>query len=282
MPVPPIAARRSAKGDGIVTLLTDFGTRDAFVGIMKGVILGVNPRARLVDLTHDIEPQDLRAGALVLRSAVRYFPRRTVHLAVVDPGVGSARRAIAIATPHAFLVGPDNGVLAPAALALGIKRAHTIDVERLTAVKILRQPVSATFHGRDVFAPVAAHLSAGLPVQSLGPATGGIEELALPACRTSAGKIAGEVIHVDRFGNLVTNIAAGDLRQLNGFSPAHLSVSIAAMRIRGLVPAYAAVAEGGVLAIIDSWGQLEIAVRGGSAAQRLAADRGSPVQVAVI
>jgi len=282
MAASPIVRRRSARADGIITLLSDFGTRDAFVGIMKGVILGVNPRARLIDLSHEIEPQDVRGGALVLRSAARYFPPRTVHLAVVDPGVGSARRAIAIATPQAFLVGPDNGVLTPAARALGIERAHAIDIKRLLAAKILRGPISATFHGRDVFAPVAAHLSAGLPLGSLGPATADIEELSLPSCRASEREIAGEVIHVDRFGNLVTNIAEGDLRRLNGFSPARLSVSIAAMRIRGLVPAYAAVAEGEVLALVDSWGQLEIAVRGGSAARRLAADRGAAVQAAVI
>ncbi len=274
--------RGSAGAGRVVTLLTDFGTRDAFVGIMKGVMLGINPRATFVDLTHDIDAQDVVAAALVLRSAVPYFPRGTVHLVVVDPGVGSARRALAIATKQATLVGPDNGVLLPAARLLGLERAHAIDIERPATARILRRPISHTFHGRDVFAPVAAHLSAGLALRSLGPPAGDLVEPALPECRAGEREITGAVVHVDRFGNLITNIAASDLARLRRFSPDDLSVSIAGMQIRGLVPAYAAVAEGEVLAIVGSWGQLEIAVRGGSAAQRLTARRGTAVRAAVM
>lgn len=255
----------------VVTLLTDFGTPDAFPGIMKGVILGICPEARVVDLTHDIPPQQVLAGALVLRSAVPFFPAGTIHVAVVDPGVGSARRALVIATERGLLVGPDNGVLSLAAAALGMRRAY----HATNAAQFL-PAVSHTFHGRDVFAPLAAHLARGAAPHTCGPVVDTIVEVALPPVQRTAGRIAGEVIHVDRFGNLVTNI---DAAALAAFSGRALSVSIGAVRIPGLVEAYAAVAPGTPLAVAGSWGLMEIAVRDGNAAQVLSVARGATVTV---
>ncbi|HVN87345.1 MAG TPA: SAM-dependent chlorinase/fluorinase [Candidatus Binatia bacterium] len=272
------AIRRTAStANGVVTLLTDFGRTDGFAGIMKGVMLRANPRVRLVDLTHEIPPQDVVAGALVLRSAVPFFPRSTVHLAVVDPGVGGARRALVVATRTALFVGPDNGLLLPAAQALGITGVRAIDVERLLKRKVLREPISRTFQGRDVFAPVAAWLSTGAAVSAVGPVVRDPVELHLPVGQVQRNAIDGEVIYVDRFGNLITNITG---KQLARFPTQRVSVSIGRVRIRGLSTAYAA-APVELLAIVGSWGLLEIAARNASAAARLSAARGTRVHVTV-
>lgn len=255
----------------IITLLTDFGTADAYVGIMKGTILGIAPAARLVDLTHAVPPQAVRVGALLLRSAVEYFPDGTVHLAVVDPGVGSARAPVLVETERALFVGPDNGLLAPAATALGVR-----GVRRLTNDRYFRQPVSDTFHGRDIFAPVAAHLAAGTPAEELGPALDDLQRLDLPEARCERGAVHGEVIYVDRFGNLITNIAVSALTR---FRPPSLSVRVAGMTLSPLASSYAAVASGAMVALISSWSTLEIAVRDGSAAEQLRAGIATPVTV---
>jgi S-adenosylmethionine hydrolase len=258
---------------GIITLLTDFGTQDAYVGIMKGVILGIHARAQIVDLTHAVPPQQVLPAALLLRSAAGYFPPGTVHVAVVDPGVGSDRRPLVIATDSGWLVGPDNGVLSLAAAALGTRGIWNIENPEL-----LRHPVSQTFHGRDVFAPVAAHLSRGLAAGAVGPAEPAFAGLSVPAPRRTAAALVGEVVYVDRFGNLVTNI---DAESVARFSPRALSVSIAGRPVAGPVNAYAAVPEGVALSIVGSWGLLEIAVRNGNAATTLAAGPGTPVAVAL-
>jgi hypothetical protein len=244
---------------------------------MKGVILAIHPRARVVDLTHDIAPQDVTAAALLLRSAVRFFARGTVHLAVVDPGVGSTRRALVVVTRDALLVGPDNGLLQPAADALGRHAAYAIDVERLVKRKLLRAPISRTFHGRDVFAPVAAHLAKGLRPSAIGPAVEQMATLALPVGRVTPGGVEGAVIHIDHFGNCITNVTEAELGR---FSGARLSVSLAGVTIRGIASAYSDAAEGAPLAIVNSWEHLEIAVRGGSAARQLGVERGARVHVA--
>jgi S-adenosylmethionine hydrolase len=259
------------KPSGIVTLLTDFGSEDAFVGIMKGVMLGINPHVRLVDLTHAVPPQQIRAGALALRSAVSFFPSGTVHLTVVDPGVGSERLPIAIETASAWLVGPDNGVLSLAAALLQPR-----SVRRIENHALFLRPLSQTFHGRDLFAPVAAHLSRGLAPAALGSEISGFTKLYLPAAvRTPLG-VLGEVLYVDHFGNLITNIEA---RLLESFRGRRLSVSIGITPVAGPVTAYSAVAEGALLAIFGSWGMMEIAVRNGSAADLLGAGPATPVMV---
>ena len=255
----------------LITLLTDFGVHDAYVGIMRGVILGINPNARVIDLTHSVPPQAVVPAALILRSAVAYFPKGTIHVAVVDPGVGSSRRPILIETERGYLIGPDNGVLAPAAAVMGRRAMRGLDDPRF-----FRHPVSQTFHGRDVFAPVAAHLSRGVAPPAFGATLQQIVELPLPALRRTPSALHGEVVYVDHFGNLATNI---DAATIDSFPVPALSVSIAGTRIAGPVSAYAAVPEGAPLAIIGSWGVLEIAVRNGSAAKAFAAGPGTPVTV---
>lgn len=257
----------------VITLLTDFGTDDAFVGIMKGVILGISPAVRIVDLTHAIPPQQVTIGALVLRSAVDAFPKGTIHIAVVDPGVGSTRRPVVIETDAGFLIGPDNGLLSLAAAAMGRRRIRLIENQAL-----VRQPVSRTFHGRDVFAPAAAHLSRGVELTAFGPPVEAIAELAIPTPRRTESAVTGEVLYIDRFGNLITNI---DAAAISSFPAQRVSVSIGANRVARLVDAYAAVPEGQPLAVVGSWGMLEIAVRNGSAASLFAAGLGTPVTVVV-
>jgi S-adenosyl-L-methionine hydrolase (adenosine-forming) len=258
-------------GQRIVTILTDFGTRDAFVGIMKGVILGINPAVTLIDLSHDVPPQDVVAGALILRSAAAFFPPGTIHVAVVDPGVGSARRALLVETREAFFIGPDNGLLSLAAPAEAVVR-----VIHLTNAEYFLQRPSHTFHGRDLFAPIAAHLSLGKAPERFGPAVSAMARLTLPPVEPHETGLSGSVIYIDHFGNLITNITEADLQP---FSKESLLVSIKAMRIQGIVPSYAAVETGAPAALINSWGMLEIAVRNGSAAQRFGVFVGHPIHL---
>jgi len=260
----------------IVTLMTDFGDADGFVGTMKGVMLRVAAEAgtdlELVDLAHHVAAGDVRHAALALAAAVEYFPRGTVHLVVVDPGVGTDRAAIAIASPTGTFVGPDNGVLTLAAPGSPGRRVH-----RLESARHRLEPVSHTFHGRDVFAPAAAHLACGVALDTLGPPHVPIE-LALPAPRISPERVAGEVVYVDRFGNLTTNI---DRSLLATFCQGRVSVTIPGARIESLSQSYGAVPGGGraerPVALINSWGRLEIAWPGGSAAELLAAGCGTGV-----
>lgn len=259
----------------IITLTTDFGTDDIFIGVMKGVILGINPAARIVDLSHAIPPQSLEVGALLLRLAVPYFPSDTIHVAIVDPGVGTARRAVVVETTSAVLVGPDNGLLAPAAEQAGFKRLIECTDRRYW----LSCP-GPTFHGRDIYAPVAAYLSRGVAPERVGQPSAPLAPLALPLARheQDGGRavVRGEVIYIDHFGNLLTNITAKDIEV---FPSRGLSVSIDNVVIHGLASAYATVPEGELLALANSWGLLEIARRNGSAREQLGVGRGTPVLV---
>jgi len=257
----------------LITLLSDFGSRDAYVGIMKGIILGIAPQARLVDLCHEVPPQQIAVGALHLWSAVEYFPAGTIHLAVVDPGVGSARDPVVAVTERGCLVGPDNGLLYPAAQRLGL-----LEVRRLVEPRYFAPAVSQTFHGRDVFAPVAGHLAVGVAAAEMGPPLPELAPLRFPEPRKEGASIRGEVLHVDHFGNLITNIPAS---ALDDFPASKVSVRIGEVSLSPLASAYADVPDGSPLAIIDSWGLLEVAVRGGSAARELRAARGTRVWVAV-
>ncbi len=267
-------ARSNAKGvqtstrpSGVVTLLTDFGTLDPYVGIMHGVILRIAPQSRLVDLTHRVAPQSVRGGALLLRNAVEYFPVGTVHLAVVDPGVGSARAPIAVATDAGWLVGPDNGLLAGAAEVLGFREARRIENERL-----LLTPVSNTFHGRDVFAPIAGFLAGGGAFDEVGAPVDEILSLEPSLVSDDGSVVTGEIVHVDHFGNLISNIPSKSIE-------AATSIEIAGRTLTGLASSYASAAPGAVLAIVGSWGTLEVACNGGSAAETLGCGVGAPVSV---
>ena len=256
----------------VITLTTDFGTADPWAGVMKGVILGIAPGARIVDLTHEVPPRAVLAGALLLRTAVPYFPPGTIHVAVVDPGVGTRRRALLVETDTAFLIGPDNGVLSLAAPTRAVRRVRDVSRSRYR-----RQPVSHTFHGRDVFAPVAAHLAAGVPARLLGRDVEGMVRLHPPVARRRGRTLTGEVLWVDRFGNLITNVAVADLAA-GGFRGRDVSVTIAD-RAAPLRRAYGSMLPGKVLALINSSGLLEIAVNQGSAAAALGVGAGMPLRV---
>ena len=254
----------------IITLTTDFGLRDPFVGVMKGVILGICPEAHLVDLTHDIDPQDILGAQLALESSVPFFPVGTVHLAVVDPGVGSARRALAVQSAGQCFVGPDNGLLSFAFKTTGWTAVS------LTAEHYRRPHVSQTFHGRDVFAPAAAHLARGVRLEHFGPLVLDPVRLDLPAAREEGGALVGEVIAEDRFGNLITSLMAEGMARLAG--GATVEVEVGDRRLGPLKASYAGAEPGVAAPIIGSQGRLEIFVREGSARAILGARRGTPVR----
>ena len=253
----------------LVTLTTDFGLRDPFVGIMKGVILSICPTARLVDLTHEVEPQDILGGCLALEAAVPFFPAGTVHLVVVDPGVGSPRRAIALRAGGGYWVGPDNGVLTPALEGSGWTAVA------LTAPEYRLPVVSRTFHGRDIFAPAAAYLAAGVPLERLGSAVADPVRLPLPGCRLEGGALVGEVLAADRFGNLITSIPAAALETM----PGPVSVEVAGVAVGGPMDCYEQGRDGEPAAIVGSTGRIEIFVKGGSARAKLGLQRGAPVRL---
>jgi S-adenosylmethionine hydrolase len=254
----------------IVALLTDFGTRDHYVGVMKAVVLSLCANATLVDITHDIPPQDLTAGAFELAAAYRYFPAGTVFLVVIDPGVGSTRRAIAVEAGGYFFVGPDNGVLSLAFRDVGAWRA----VE-LTEQRFARPTISNTFEGRDRFAPAAGWLARGMDLSAFGAPVAHPQMLDLPATTATAEKITGEVIRVDRFGNLITNIRQEHIDRIDG----RPEIVAGPCAIEGLVTTYADTQAATPCALIGSSGYLEIAVRNGNAAETLGLSRGAPVSV---
>jgi S-adenosylmethionine hydrolase len=262
--------RRAWRASGIVTLLTDFGIDDPYVGIVKGVILAVNPAARIVDLTHAIPPQDIRRGALALEASYRVFPPGTVHLAVVDPGVGGPRRPLAVHAEGHVFVGPDNGLLG---FCAGRAGARAVALTEPRYYRAGRPGVSATFHARDIFASVAGHCSRGVALSRLGPPVRRVVRLALPAPRRAAGRVTGEVLLADRFGNLLTNVTADDLPA----PPAACRLTLAGHRIDGLVSRYGDRPMGAVGALIDSSGRVEIFVREGSARARLGVGPGARV-----
>jgi S-adenosylmethionine hydrolase len=255
----------------IITLTTDFGYADPFVGIMKGVIYGINPQARVVDLSHGVAGQDIRGAALLMSHSVQYFPRGTIHVAVVDPGVGSARRPLLLEVDGNYFIGPDNGVLSLAPGGTSPAR-----ILHLSKSEYYLRPTSATFHGRDIFAPVAAHLSLGVAPEALGETADDFARLSLPTVLRTEGTLNGEIIYIDAFGNLFTNIRADDLREL---TKEPIRIILGDLSIPGLAPCYAAVKPGKCIALINSWGLLEIAVCQDSAQKRRGAMIGDKVQV---
>jgi len=257
----------------LITLTTDFGSVDPFVGSMKGVIARINPQVQVVDLSHGIPPQDVMAGALVLRDCIAFFPRDTIHVAVIDPGVGTARRPLLVESDGKYLIGPDNGVL-----SLALKNTAPDRLIHLSNSSYHLRPTSATFHGRDIFAPVAAHLSLGVDPTLLGDPVDGFVHLTWPRVFQSKLGIEGEIIHIDRFGNLFTNISEGDLLAL---PKDQLRISLGNIIIDGLVHNYAAGEDGRSIALINSSGLLEIAVYKDSAERRHLAGIGDKVHISV-
>jgi S-adenosylmethionine hydrolase len=256
----------------LVTLTTDFGASDYYVAAMKAVMLSVSDRIRFVDITHDVKPQDLLGGAWILKHSAYLFPEGTVHLAVVDPGVGTDRRPVAFKHRGQVFVGPDNGMF-----------ALVSDNEPVDCVELRNQDYwytsnpSSTFHGRDIFAPVAAHLATGVDLKELGPAVEGlhVSHWALPA--SDKHGIQGWVVHIDRFGNLMTNIPSELVREF-----AHndnLRIYVGTHILRGLVSTYGSVPEGEIAALIGSSDTLEIAVNKGNAAEMLGVYQGAAISV---
>jgi hypothetical protein len=256
----------------VIALLTDFGTRDHYAGTMKGVALGICPDATLVDISHDVPAHDVVAGALELAASYRYFPPGTVFLVVVDPGVGSLRRGIAADAGDYKFVAPDNGVLTVVLDEHPPKR-----VVELTERKFARPTVSRTFEGRDRFAPAAAWLAKGIELTAMGRPAGAIARLELPQPRVAGDEIEGQVLRVDRFGNLITNI---DRRTFEKLSGAALDIRVGTRQVSKVVSTYADASAGEVCALFGSTDHLEIAANGSSAAAELGLARGAAVHIA--
>jgi S-adenosylmethionine hydrolase len=268
--------------NAVITLTTDFGLTDAYVASMKGVILTINPAAKIIDICHNISPQNVSQAAFVLNTAYRFFPERTIHVVVVDPGVGTERRAIILRTPEFDIIAPDNGVLSyiiEPFLEEQLRREQgqaklppALKAISITEPEFWRSQVSTTFHGRDIFAPVAARLSLGMPLEKFGGVIDSIEILPdLRPHRESEDTMTGRIVHIDHFGNLVTNFKCEDLPE----EP--FSVEVGKRRISKLSRTYA---EGeGLLALIGSSGYLEIAINGGSACDSLGAVAGEEVRI---
>jgi S-adenosylmethionine hydrolase len=257
----------------IVTLLTDFGHADPFVGIMKGVILSVNPRVQIVDLCHGVSPQDVVEAAFLLECSYRYFPKGTIHLVVVDPGVGGMRKGLVAEGRHGYYVAPDNGVLSYLFASGEIRR-----VVEITADAYLLHPVSQTFHGRDIFAPVAGHLSRRSGIDRFGHVTARYVRLRLPIpTKKGARALVGSILHVDRFGNLVTNISGHEISALH--PERRITVSVKGRTMYGLQRSYDRLTPGEPGAILGSAGYLEIFANQRSAARLLKARRGTAVRV---
>ena len=252
----------------IITLTTDFGTRDSYVSEMKGVILSLAADVQRVDITHDVEPQQVAEAALALEAAAAAFPTGTIHLAVVDPGVGTDRRALVVVAGGHFFVGPDNGLFTPT-----FRDAEWRAFE-LTTSEYRRPVVSRTFHGRDIFAPAAAHLARGVAPERFGPAVDDPVRLPWPEAREGEEGVGGTVIHIDRFGNLVTSIEAEHVGAMGAGGDAAVRI---AGRVLPLVGTYADLPPGRAGALIGSRNRLEIVVRDGSAAARLDVGRGAAV-----
>jgi len=254
----------------LIALLTDFGLRDHYVGTMKGVMLGICPEASLVDISHELAPQDVLGAALELAAAYSYFPSGSIFLVVVDPGVGSTRRAIAVEAGGYRFVAPDNGVLSTV-----LDRSPLSDAVELTASEYSRSTISKTFEGRDRFAPAAAWLATGVPLSRLGRPAPPLVRLEMPSPRGTDAGVDGAVLRVDRFGNLITNIDQETLRKLSG----PVSVQIGSHVIPRIVATYAEAKAGELCALVGSSDYLEIAVNGGSAAATVGQGRGAIVQL---
>ncbi len=259
----------------VVTFTTDFGLNDPFVGIMHGVVLKIQPGAALVDICHAVPSYDLFNGAWTIAQAYRFFPPQTVHVVVVDPGVGTERRPILAETADYLFVAPDNGVL-----SMVEAREPEFAVRHITAEKFFLQPVSQTFHGRDIFAAVGGWLSAGVAPSDFGPKITDYVRLALPQVeRTGPNHLRGAVIKVDKFGNLITNISALDAPELFQTNPPPIEVSIAGQIVTKLCHSYAQGEGDELFAIVGSSGYLEIAANRASAAEKLGAEAGTPAVI---
>jgi S-adenosyl-L-methionine hydrolase (adenosine-forming) len=256
----------------MITLTSDFGLKDPYVAELKGAILNINPKATLIDISHEVEKFDAHIAAFILASAAPYFPQGTIHLAVVDPGVGTKRRALLIKTRLAFFVGPDNGVLILAAQKQGIERIYQLSNQQFMLPK-----VSSTFHGRDIFAPVAAHLDLGVSPSEFGPEIKDPVSPQFAVVKQIGESLIGEVLHIDGFGNIITNINEAEI---SSFSNKKIGVELqeAALSLV-LAKTYAEAKPKQPIALIGSHGFLEIALNQGNAAEKFHIKVGSKIEV---
>jgi len=254
-----------------ITMITDFGNYDPFVGIMKGVILAVNPSVRIVDLTHEIERHNVEEALYALSCSCRYFPEGTIHLVVVDPGVGTGRRPLLVEWENSVFLAPDNG-----ALSMLFADAGKCTVREITAQEYLRKPVSQTFHGRDIFAPVAAWLSRGVSPKKMGPKISDYKQLNIPQLLITEEGLRGEVIHVDRFGNLITNIQR---KHLEAFEDQEFVAEVGGKQFHGFYPSYAENKSDAPGMILNSFDLLEIFCFMGSAQDKTGIRRGDRVHL---
>ena len=257
----------------IISFTTDFGLRDPYVAEMKAVILNISSNARIVDITHQIEKFNIRMGAYTLAAASPYFPKGTIHVAVIDPGVGTKREAILVQTKQGYFIGPGNGVLAFAAKSQGIRHIH-----RIENPKFMLSEISNTFHGRDIFAPVAAHLATGISPSEFGPE---IHRIVVPRFAKITKRkrmLTGEVIHIDGFGNIITNVREKDLEPIS--AEAMVSLKLKNMRLKlKFCKAYSEVGAQKPLAVIGSHNFLEISINRGNAAKTLKTKVGDKVAI---
>jgi S-adenosyl-L-methionine hydrolase (adenosine-forming) len=257
----------------IITLTTDYGTGDHLVAAMKGVILSINPEVHLVDITHNVLPHDILDGALTIGQAYKLFPSKTIHLVVVDPGVGTARRPILVAADQHYLVAPDNGVLSSI-----YDQTEALYVWNIISEHYFRHPVSNTFHGRDIFAPVAAWLSKSWQTSSFGDPITDFVRFALPKPKANGNILKGIVLKMDHFGNLMTNLTAADAPAFTA-PDGKFTIRVGNAQVTKIVPTFAQGATGEAVAVIGSSGYLEIIVNKGNAAKVLGVTRGMEVTV---
>lgn len=258
--------------NAIITLTTDYGTNDHLVGTLKGVILKINPDVTIVDITHNVAPFDLLDGALAIGSAYSYFPPKTIHVVVVDPGVGTERRPLLVSGQNQYFVAPDNGVLS----VIYEREADNVIVRHANADHYYLQPVSNTFHGRDIFAPVAAWLSKGWQTAGMGEEIQDFKRFALPRPKEADGAVKGVVMRTDAFGNLITNFRQEDL-PASAQSGGSINLQVGNQQVAKLVDTFAQGSNGEPIAYIGSSGYLEIAVNKGNASRTFSIGRGSPV-----
>ncbi len=257
----------------IITLTTDYGTTDHLVGALKGVILKINPDATIVDITHNVVPYDVLDGALAISSAYKYFPSKTIHVVIVDPGVGSERRPILVSGENQFFVAPDNGVL-----SMVYEKEASLTVRHILAEHYFLQPLSKTFHGRDVFAPVAGWLSKTWQTQAFGEEIQDYMRFSIPKPKSAEGQLKGIVLRVDTFGNLVTNFVPEELPE-GLLKDGTLKVQVNGKEVTRLVDTFTEGEPGAPVAIVGSSGFLEIAVNKGHAARTLGVGRGAAVVI---
>ncbi|MEK7699764.1 MAG: SAM-dependent chlorinase/fluorinase [Planctomycetota bacterium] len=297
MKIQRVKGQKALRRASVITLLTDFGSQDAYIGIMKGVVAGINPSATVIDICHDIPPQDVFGGAYLLSTAYHYFPKGTIHVAVVDPGVGSKRDIVCVEFQDCFFITPNNGLL-----SFVIQQESPRRIVRATNTRYFLQSPSNTFHGRDIFAPLAAYMSLGVKLHRLGNKIDRLERLNISApAQEKSDQLVGEVLYIDRFGNLITNITSSHLLQYsfnltpsapilsqhgrtkNGLTTTvAIETIIGKEKIVGLCAAYMDVGKGRPLAIIGSTGYLEISINQGNAQKYFKAKRESKVTVRII